>query len=236
LQEALQESRYSVGDAEVVAPEERATNNFDEQQAEMLRSLPTGVAPEVLQAVGACIATTPEGFNLHRKLQNLNAERMAMAQGEKLFDWGMGELMAYGTLLWEGVNVRISGQDSGRGTFSHRHARLVDQVTQQPYYPLRHLRKQQGRFDVINSFLSEYGVLGFEYGYSLGAPEHLVIWEAQFGDFANGAQVIIDQFIASSEQKWGQKKWPGLAASPWLRRTGARALLCAHRKIPFYLG
>ena len=121
--------------------------------------------------------------------------------GEGL-DWAMGEALAFGSLLAEGVAVRLSGQDSGRGTFSHRHAVLVDQENESRYIPLNHISDGQGNFEVIDSPLSEASVLGFEYGYSLVEPDALVLWEAQFGDFANGAQVIIDQFIAPGESKW----------------------------------
>ena len=126
-------------------------------------------------------------------------------QDAKPVDWGMAEMLAYASLLEEGVSVRISGQDSCRGTFSHRHGMWVDQTAEKTYFPLQHLNEKQGRFDLINSPLSEFAVLGFEYGYSLTNPQALVIWEAQFGDFCNGAQVIIDQFISPSEQKWAQK-------------------------------
>ncbi len=205
LQEALHGTRYPEEEAPKINPEEIARGNFDDDLAGMLRSVPTGVDPETLRTIGEKIAMTPEGFNLHRKLKQLNKDRLAMANDQKAIDWGMGELLAYGSLLWDGSSVRISGQDCGRGTFSHRHALFVDQVNQKSYLPLQHLKEGQGRLDVINSLLSEYGVLGFEYGYSLAAPENLIVWEAQFGDFCNGAQVIIDQFLCSSEQKWGQK-------------------------------
>ena len=176
-----------------------------EELEEMLRFIPTAVKEEVLIEVGEKICEVPPKFTLHKKLIQLNNDRLAMIQGKKPIDWGMGELLAYATLLWEGVNIRIAGQDSCRGTFSHRHAMWMDQDQEKAYYPLKHLKQNQGHFDVYNSLLSEYAALGFEYGYSLGALNALVIWEAQFGDFANGAQVMIDQFIASSEQKWGQK-------------------------------
>jgi 2-oxoglutarate dehydrogenase E1 component len=205
LQEALQGTRYPEEEAPTITPEEVASGSFKEDFSGMMRSVPTGVSPEELRIIGEKVAFTPEDFNLHRKLKQLNKDRAAMAHDEKPIDWGMGELMAYGSLLWEGSNVRISGQDCGRGTFSHRHASFMDQVSQEPYISLCHLKEGQGRFDVINSLLSEYAVLGFDYGYSLAQPESLVIWEAQFGDFCNGAQVVIDQFICSSEQKWGQK-------------------------------
>jgi len=177
----------------------------DEDRVEMLRTVQTGASKKILAEVGEKICTVPGNFNLHRKMKQLIKDRQAMVNGERPIDWGMGELLAYGSLLADGVDVRLSGQDCGRGTFSHRHALLMDQVEERAYFPLQHIREGQGQFDVLNSLLSEYAVLGFEYGYSLGSPESLVLWEAQFGDFANGAQVMIDQFISSSEQKWGQK-------------------------------
>jgi len=159
---------------------------------------------KVLQEVSARFCHIPEGLTIHRKLQRLIADRLAMVKEGKPIDWGMGETLAYATLLWEGIHVRLAGQDSRRGTFSHRHALWMDQEAERAYYPLKHLKRDQGRFDVINTPLSENAALGFEYGYALGFPEALVIWEAQFGDFVNGAQVVIDQFISVGEQKWGQ--------------------------------
>lgn len=166
----------------------------------------TGVPKKTLQEIAIRFCQVPEGFNIHPKLQNLLKERLAITVDEsKPVDWGMAEILAYGSLLWEGTSVRLSGQDCGRGTFSHRHAVWVDQVAEREYYPLDHLKPEQGHFEVYNSSLSEYAVLGFEYGYSVIAPDRLVIWEAQFGDFCNGAQIIIDQYIATAEQKWGVK-------------------------------
>jgi 2-oxoglutarate dehydrogenase E1 component len=163
----------------------------------------TAVSREALDVVGAALTRVPGGFHLHPKLKKLIVEaRASMAAGEKPCDWGMGEALAFGTLLAEGVRVRLSGQDSRRGTFSHRHSTFFDTETEAEYVPLQHVREKQGVFEVRDSPLSEAGVLGFEYGYSLDMPEGLVIWEAQFGDFVNGAQVIIDQFLASSEAKW----------------------------------
>jgi 2-oxoglutarate dehydrogenase E1 component len=144
----------------------------------------------------------PEDFKIHRKLQAMLEHRSRAVEERGRMDWAFGEIMAYATLLAEGFSVRISGQDSSRGTFSHRHAVLVDQESGEEYAPLAHLSASQGRFEVYDSLLSEAGVLGFEYGYSLADPNTLTIWEAQFGDFANGAQVIIDQFVASSYVKW----------------------------------
>jgi 2-oxoglutarate dehydrogenase E1 component len=163
----------------------------------------TAVSREALELVGAALTHVPEDFHLHPKLKKLIVEaRASMAAGDKPCDWGMGEAFAFGTLLAQGVRVRLSGQDSRRGTFSHRHSTFFDTETEAEYTPLQHVRDKQGVFDVRDSPLSEAGVLGFEYGYSLDMPEGLTIWEAQFGDFVNAAQVIIDQFLASSEAKW----------------------------------
>jgi 2-oxoglutarate dehydrogenase E1 component len=146
--------------------------------------------------------TIPEGFAAHAKIKRLMSARLAMVHGEAPVDWAVAEQAAYATLLSEGFGVRISGQDSGRGTFSHRHAVLTDTKTGDEYAPLAHISDEQAAFAVYDSLLSEAAVLGFEYGFTLEAPDTLVIWEAQFGDFANGAQVIIDNFIVSGEQKW----------------------------------
>src|SRR5450432_787788 len=163
----------------------------------------TAVSREALELVGAALTHVPEDFHLHPKLKKLIVEaRASMAAGDKPCDWGMGEAFAFGTLLAQGVRVRLSGQDSRRGTFSHRHSTFFDTETEAEYTPLQHVRDKQGVFDVRDSPLSEAGVLGFEYGYSLDMPEGLTIWEAQFGDFVNAAQVIIDKFLASSEAKW----------------------------------
>jgi 2-oxoglutarate dehydrogenase E1 component len=167
--------------------------------------VPTAVTREALELVGSALTRVPPGFNLHPKLKKLIVEaRAAMAAGDKPCDWGMGEALGYGTLLAQGIRVRLSGQDSRRGTFSHRHSTFFDTETEAEYVPLQHIRDKQGIFDVRDSPLSEAGVLGFEYGYSLDMPEGLTLWEAQFGDFVNGAQVIIDQFLASSEAKWNR--------------------------------
>ncbi|MGH0033136.1 MAG: 2-oxoglutarate dehydrogenase E1 component [Myxococcota bacterium] len=162
----------------------------------------TGVAIEDLAHLAERIATLPPGFAAHRKLLTLLEKRKKVVSEGAAIDWGTGEALAFGSLLLEGFGVRLSGQDSTRGTFSHRHAALVDQTTAEEYAPLAHLAEEQGRFEVYDSLLSEAAVLGFEYGYSLADPNTLTIWEAQFGDFANGAQVIIDQFISSAHVKW----------------------------------
>jgi len=162
----------------------------------------TGVVMAELKRVGAALVTVPDGFDLNPKLRRqLAAKRATLESGEGI-DWATGEALAFGTLLLEGHRVRLSGEDVERGTFSQRHAVLVDQTGQRQYAPLNAIAAGQAKFEVYNSLLSEAGVLGFEYGYSLADPRSLVLWEAQFGDFANGAQVIIDQFLASGESKW----------------------------------
>lgn len=162
----------------------------------------TGVDVATLKALGASLCKAPENFNLNRKVERIKkTQGDAIAAGEGL-DWSAGEALGFASLLNEGHPVRITGQDSGRGTFSHRHSVLVDQETEERYLPLNNLNDKQARYEVHDSNLSEFAVLGFEYGYSLAEPEALTLWEAQFGDFANGAQVIIDQFITSGEIKW----------------------------------
>lgn len=165
----------------------------------------TGVPLTTLKEIVQALSKIPEGIPLHPKIAALAKDRQKMGEGSKPIDWGMGEILAYASLLWQGTNIRISGQDVCRGTFSHRHAVWFSQKDNSPYYPLDFLKEKQGKFHIYNSLLSEYAVLGFEFGYSVIQPSALVIWEAQFGDFANGAQVIMDQYISSSEQKWGQK-------------------------------
>jgi 2-oxoglutarate dehydrogenase E1 component len=164
----------------------------------------TGVKAAVLRELGLKATAYPDGFTLHRQVQKIMDDRRKMAAGEMMLDWGYAETLAYATLLDEGYEVRITGQDSGRGTFFHRHAVGHDQKTGASYVPLKNLKPGQPRFRVTDSLLSEEAVLGFEYGYSTTDPNCLVIWEGQFGDFANGAQVIIDQFLSSGEAKWGR--------------------------------
>jgi 2-oxoglutarate dehydrogenase E1 component len=162
----------------------------------------TAVPAERLRQIGEALSRVPEGFDVHPKIaRQLEARREMVEKGEGI-DWATAEALAFGSLLLEGHRVRLSGEDSQRGTFSQRHAVLIDQTNQHEYVPLNNIAPDQARFEVYNSLLSEAGVLGFEYGYSLADPYTLVLWEAQFGDFANGAQVIIDQFIASGETKW----------------------------------
>jgi 2-oxoglutarate dehydrogenase E1 component len=152
------------------------------------------------------LSQLPEGFNPNEKVAKLLEARRKLAEGDATepFDWGVGEHLAFATLLDQGAPIRFSGQDSRRGTFSHRHAVLADAKTGQRYTPLAHLREGQGRFDIFDSPLSEAGVMGFDYGWSLDMPEALCCWEAQFGDFVNGAQIVIDQFISSAEDKWNR--------------------------------
>jgi 2-oxoglutarate dehydrogenase E1 component len=164
------------------------------------RNAETGVAEDVYRDVGRILTIVPEGLTVHKTLQRIVDARRQMFDSGQGFDWATAEALAFGTLVREGFQVRLSGQDSGRGTFSHRHSVWVDQTDGRKYIPLCEVGP--GRFEVRDSPLSEFGVLGFEYGYALSDPHTLVLWEAQFGDFANGAQVIIDQFIASGESKW----------------------------------
>jgi 2-oxoglutarate dehydrogenase E1 component len=162
----------------------------------------TAAPEETLGAVGESLVTYPDGFHIHPKVKKLLEQRLEMAQGKRAIDYGMAEALAFGSLLLQGVPVRLSGQDSRRGTFNQRHAALIDTETEEEFVPLEHMAPDQAWFEVYNSPLSEAGVLGFEYGFSRDFPEALVLWEAQFGDFANGAQIIIDQFIVASEDKW----------------------------------
>jgi len=197
LQAALDETRQS-------APP-RPTRLVNPPASEVLASPVTGVEREVLDRIAAALHSAPEGFTIHPKLaRQLEARAKLYAQGE--VDWALGEAMAFGSLLLEGGDVRLAGQDTRRGTFSHRHAVLVDYATGAEHVPLAALAPPgpQGRFFVYDSLLSEYAALGFEYGYSVVHKDALVAWEAQFGDFVNGAQIIIDQFIVAAEDKWGQ--------------------------------
>ncbi len=162
----------------------------------------TAVALDELKAIGQKLCEVPENHNVHRTLQRVLKNKQKMIDGEQGIDWSTAEALAFGSLLKEEYPVRLSGQDCGRGTFSQRHSVFVDQMTEERYMPLNNLSENQAGYEVIDSMLSEAAVLGYEYGYSLAEPKALVLWEAQFGDFANGAQVIIDQFISSGEAKW----------------------------------
>jgi 2-oxoglutarate dehydrogenase E1 component len=164
------------------------------------RNIETAVSDEEFRKVGEILTHVPEDVNVHKTLQRVIDAKKAMFETGEGFDWATAEALAFGTMLAEGHNIRLSGQDSGRGTFSQRHAVWVDQESGEKFIPLTQV--EGGRFEVRDSPLSEFGVLGFEYGYSLADPRTLVLWEAQFGDFANGAQTIIDQFVAAGEAKW----------------------------------
>jgi len=162
----------------------------------------TGVPMETLKEVGRALSRLPDNYNAHRTVARLLESKSEMIETGQGLDWATAEALAFGTLLVEGYPVRLSGQDCTRGTFSQRHSGIIDQETEERYLPLNHIREGQAQYEVIDSMLSEYAVLGFEYGYSLAEPKALTLWEAQFGDFANGAQIMFDQFICSGERKW----------------------------------
>lgn len=176
-----------------------------ELATEVLPHLPTAVDEATLKKIGDDISQAPKGFEVHRNLKRILGNRQKTVSGGEGIDWATGEALAFGSLLLEGYHVRVSGQDVERGTFSQRHAVLHDQNSEQVYTPLQHLSEDQGAFTISNSSLSEYGVMGFEYGYSLFSPDAFVMWEAQFGDFANTAQVVVDQFVSAAESKWKQR-------------------------------
>ncbi|GAB4339378.1 MAG: 2-oxoglutarate dehydrogenase E1 component [Flammeovirgaceae bacterium] len=187
------------------SPLEKAWERFRRSKPEDFDQSPeTGVPQEVIDKVGKAISTVPDTFQPLKQIQKLLKDRHQMFFEDKVLNWSAAELLAYGSLLLEGKIVRLSGQDVERGTFSHRHAVLNDSETNEKYCALNNMDAKQGKFMIYNSLLSEYGVLGFEYGYALANPDALTIWEAQFGDFANGAQIMIDQFIVSGESKWNR--------------------------------
>ena len=177
-------------------------SHLDKRDADKYERGTTAISEKALKDIGKALTTSPEGWNMHRTVERLLATKTEMFESGTGFDWATGEALAFGSLMLEGYPVRLSGQDATRGTFSQRHSGFVDQVTEDRYYPLNNIRKGQAQYEVIDSMLSEYAVLGFEYGYSLAEPNSLVLWEAQFGDFANGAQIMFDQFISSGESKW----------------------------------
>ncbi len=162
----------------------------------------TAIKPKTMKDIGKALSTAPENFPLHKTVGRLLDTKAKMFETGQGFDWATAEALAFGSLQLEGFPVRLAGQDCTRGTFSQRHSGLVNQETEERYYPLNNIRKGQAQYEVIDSMLSEYAVLGFEYGYTLAEPNALVMWEAQFGDFANGAQIMFDQFISSGESKW----------------------------------
>ena len=171
-------------------------------EKEMMQEINTAVSKETLTQVAETITQLPTDKKFLRKIQKLIGDRHSMFFEKDAMDWAMGEMLAYGSLLAEGFDVRISGQDVERGTFSHRHAVLKAEDSEEETLLLNHIQEEQGRFRIYNSLLSEYGVLGFDYGYAMASPNALTIWEAQFGDFSNGAQIMIDQYISSAEDKW----------------------------------
>jgi 2-oxoglutarate dehydrogenase E1 component len=202
LEKDLEESK-KIEKAHISSFLEQVWKDIRKAKPEDFDSSPdTSVDLKKLKAIGRRIAYVPEGENFFPKLVKLQRTRLEMIEKTGIIDWAMGELLAYGTLLEEGFPVRFSGQDSVRGTFSHRHAVLKIEDSEKEYFPLNHISEKQARFEIYDSPLSEYGVLGFDYGYSIASPNTLTIWEAQFGDFANEAQVIFDQFLCSAEDKW----------------------------------
>ena len=172
-------------------------------EAEMMKAVVTAVSEKELDQVAAAITVLPQGQKFLRKIERLVGDRKAMYYEKDTLDWAMGELLAYGTLLQEGYNVRMSGQDVERGTFSHRHAVIKTESAEEEVVLLNQINSEkQGHFSIYNSLLSEYGVLGFDYGYAMASPNTLTLWEAQFGDFSNGAQIMLDQYVSSAEDKW----------------------------------
>jgi 2-oxoglutarate dehydrogenase E1 component len=206
----LAEYETALAAAKEVARRPRPAAPAGIQAALGVVEMETGVSRETLARIGRVLTTVPSGFRLNPKMVQQLARRAKMAEGALPLDWGTAEALAFGSLLLEGTPIRVSGQDSSRGTFSQRHAVLVDTQTAEPWTPLSTLDPQQAHFEACDSPLSEFAVLGFDYGYSVEWPEALVLWEAQFGDFANGAQVIVDQFIASAEDKWHQRSRMGM--------------------------
>ncbi|PWG17612.1 2-oxoglutarate dehydrogenase E1 component [Salibaculum griseiflavum] len=176
-------------------------SHMDRKQEDYQRG-ETAIKKKTFDEIGKALTTVPDGFPMHKTVGRLLETKQKMFQTGQGFDWATAEALAFGSLMTEGYPVRLAGQDSTRGTFSQRHSGIVNQETEERYFPLNHIRDGQARYEVIDSMLSEYAVLGFEYGYSLAEPNALVLWEAQFGDFANGAQIMFDQFISSGESKW----------------------------------
>jgi 2-oxoglutarate dehydrogenase E1 component len=214
--EALEKQQHDAYEAALVAAKEAGTRSASPPkpspsgESGRIDVVPTGVERETLVRIGQTMTTVPAGFNLNPKMVQQLARRAKMTDGSQLLDWATAEGLAFGSLLLEKYPIRLSGQDTARGTFSQRHIEFHDAKTGETWTPLAKLAPDQGIFSVYNSPLSETGVLGFEYGYSVEYPEALVLWEAQYGDFANGAQVIIDQFIASAEDKWRETSRLGL--------------------------
>ena len=210
LEEAFQETHAAqTGAVSVISDDHGAISGVDRPQSQRIDDAAgepetTGIDPSVLTLIGEAHGNQPPGFSVHPKLQPLLDKRREMARSGEV-DWGFGELIALGSLLLEGTPVRLVGQDTRRGTFVQRHAVLHDRVNGQEWLPLMNMAENQARLWIYDSLLSEYAALAFEYGYSVERPDALVMWEAQFGDFVNGAQTVIDEFISSAEQKWGQR-------------------------------
>ena len=220
LEDEIEEGSWYVVRAE--APQPPVQLPATDRVGPQIPPVETGVPAAVLAALAAVTRTVPGGFTLHPKLERQFTQRDALVAGGQV-DWALGEALAIGSLLLDGVDVRLTGQDTRRGTFSHRHCVLVDYATGEEFVPLSHLRenlarvgsadpgdRHLGRFTARDSLLSEYASVGFEYGYSVEAPEALVLWEAQFGDFVNGAESIIDNFLVAADDKWGQDAGLGL--------------------------
>ncbi len=224
LQSALEETRQH-------APPEGTRAKPAPPALGVLPHVATGITRAEIDTIFTALETVPDGFQIHPKLAKQFETRHRMFESGEV-DWALGETMAYGSLLYEGTSVRLAGQDTRRGTFSHRHGVLVDYQTGMEHTPLAPLASDGAQFWLYDSLLSEYAALGFEYGYSVVNKDALVIWEAQFGDFFNGAQIIVDQYLVAAEDKWGQTSGLVLLLAPRLRGPGARALLRAHRAVP----
>ncbi|MBV8671684.1 MAG: 2-oxoglutarate dehydrogenase E1 component, partial [Candidatus Eremiobacteraeota bacterium] len=206
---SLERAQNRVAEAHAAAKAAKAPSAHNEPKARHLEtngeaSVETAVALDTLRSLNAQLVAVPNDFTIHAKLKRQLERRADALEPAGEIDWGLAEALAFGSLLREGVPIRVTGQDTERGTFSHRHLVLHDAHTGQPWTPMQHLRDAKASFEIHNSPLSEYAAMGFEYGYSAEAPEALVLWEAQFGDFSNGGQIIIDQFIAAGRAKWQQ--------------------------------
>ena len=187
------------------------------------------MSAEELREIAGPLTTYPADFHIHPKVKKLLEQRAEMGAGKRPVDYGMAEALAFGSLVKAGVPVRLSGQDSRRGTFNQRHSVLLDIENEQEYIPLQHISAEQARCEIYNSTLSEAGVLGFEYGYSRDYPEALVLWEAQFGDFVNVAQAVIDQFVSAGEDKWNLLSGVVLLLPHGYEGQGPGTLECPHR-------
>ncbi len=217
METALAEVKRAESDASTSKKTRFSGSNAVFQPPYSHAEVATEITPELMEKIVTRLTTIPSNFNVLPKVKKMMIDRrMQIFREGGPFDWGFAEALAFGALLLEGTPVRLSGQDSSRGTFSHRHSALFDAETQERYIPLQNLSPDQARFCVYNSLLSEAAVLGFDYGYSIGFPEMLCVWEAQFGDFANGAQVIIDQFIVSAESKWQRPERHRSTSAAWI--------------------